>query len=129
MTVCVTEKETAKMTIAYNGWIEALGKSEKYKFSQPDWTWIDDPTEAEKVNRDILPIRARGRLTSRFPGSKIRWGSREVPQDLFIHTNSPRISSKPLWLLDKWSSSPGPRSKISSKIRLAAGRWMQGIGE
>lgn len=46
------------MREAYATWLEALGKSDKYKNSKPDWEWIENAEEAEKVRRlsiDPLP--------------------------------------------------------------------------
>jgi len=47
--VSVSDKEAAFMREAYATWLDALGKSDKYKNSKPDWVWIDDVKEAEKV--------------------------------------------------------------------------------
>ena len=49
LAVAETDQEVEFMREAYKGWLEAMAQSEKFKNVQPDWTFIDDPEEAEKV--------------------------------------------------------------------------------
>lgn len=50
---------------AYKLWMEDMAASEKYKDVKPDWVWIDDAKEAEKVSLVILPSLHHSRATSR----------------------------------------------------------------
>lgn len=54
--VAVSDHEVKRMGEAYKLWTEDMAASEKYKDVKPDWVWIDDAEEAEKVGLVMLPF-------------------------------------------------------------------------
>jgi len=120
------------MRAAYKLWTGDMAASDKYRDAKPDWVWIDDPVEAEKVGSglsisssplpDSLPDRlllvlyhaaGLGEIVSstkhRFPAYPARKPSRVGRRGRSTRTSSPRTSYALPLLLVRLNSSPGPQ--------------------
>jgi len=120
------------MRAAYKLWTGDMAASDKYRDAKPDWVWIDDPVEAEKVGPclfisssslpnsllDHLPLvlyhaADLGEIVSstehRSPAYPARKPSRVGRRGRSTRTSLPRTSYALPWLPARLKSSPGPQ--------------------
>lgn len=108
--VAVSDKQREKMGKAYTAWKDALGSSTKCSSSTPDWEFIDDPTEAEKISR-IKDTKA----ISRGPAGSIH------PHKLATHFMKAALSSNQV---DFFSWAPVSRFEQDVKSK----EWIVDVG-